>query len=240
MSRLYPHAVPVSSPHFLKEATAIVGAICQMDDIANFMHVSQPIADRVTDMYKHWGNEKAPAIFAYVGDVYKGFFADTLSADDLLWAQGHMLIMSGLYGALRPMDEISPYRLEMKAKLHLKNSNSLYAVWGDKIADFTDMQSDEVICNLSSDEYAKVVTKYTKKRVVTPVFLDDKVNGTLGTVPIYSKMMRGVLARWIIDHRIDTPDGLHEFSSQGYVFDKAKSAPNQPVFYRTTPKPIRF
>jgi cytoplasmic iron level regulating protein YaaA (DUF328/UPF0246 family) len=240
MGRSYPRGILVTQPHFLEEARRIVAAIRGVSDIAHAMVVSQPIADRVTEKYLHWGDRKAPAVFAYIGDVYKWFYADTLSTEELHWAQDHLYIMSGLYGVLRPMDEVSPYRLEMKAKVAVGDSKDIYTFWDKKLAQFVDMMPDEVICNLSSDEYARCVTKYTKKRVVTPVFLDNKTNGQIGTVPIYSKMMRGVLARWIIDHRIDTPEGLQAFASQGYSYNKAKSMPDFPAFYRRTPKPIRF
>lgn len=240
MSRTYPQDIPVTQPHFLEEAAHIVTAIRGISNIARIMTVSQPIAGKVAEKYLYWGDEKAPAVFAYIGDVYRWFYADTLSTEDLRWTQDHLYIMSGLYGVLRPMDEVSPYRLEMKAKVAVGDYKDIYSFWGKKLAQYVDMTSDEVICNLSSDEYAKCVTKYTKKRVVTPVFLDNKTNGQIGTVPIYSKMMRGVLARWVIDHRIDTPVGLQAFTSQGYRYDRAKSTPDFPAFYREIPKPIRF
>ncbi len=240
MGRPYPQDISPTQPHFLEEATRIVAVVRDISDIARIMTVSRSIADKVAEKYLHWGNEKAPAIFAYIGDVYKWFYANTLSTEDLRWAQDHLYIMSGLYGVLRPMDEVSPYRLEMKAKLAVGDRKDIYTFWGKKLARYVDMMPDEIICNLSSDEYAKCVTKYTKKRVVTPVFLDNKTNGQIGTVPIYSKMMRGVLARWMIDHRIDTPEGLQTFASQGYSYDRAKSTPDFPAFYREIPKPIRF
>jgi cytoplasmic iron level regulating protein YaaA (DUF328/UPF0246 family) len=238
--RSYPRDVLVTQPHFLNEAATIVMAVRSISDIAHTMTISQSIADGVVEKYLHWGEEKAPAIFAYIGDAYRWFYANTLSSADLRWAQDHLYIMSGLYGVLRPMDEVSPYRLEMKAKVAVGDRKDIYTFWDKKLAQYVDVMPDEVICSLSSDEYARCVTKYTKKRVVTPVFLDNKTNGQIGTVPIYSKMMRGVLARWMIDHRIDTPEGLQAFASQGYVYDAAKSTPDFPAFYRQTPKPIRF
>jgi cytoplasmic iron level regulating protein YaaA (DUF328/UPF0246 family) len=240
MTRPFPRAIPVTTPYFSDDATRIVDAVRHTIDIAQVMHVSEPIAGKVVAMYEKWGSEKAPSAFAYVGDVYKGFFAETLSVEDLRWAQQRMFILSGLYGALRPMDEISPYRLEMRAKLQVQSASSIYEFWGEKVARMIDKQSGNTICNLSSDEYAKVVTKYTKKRIVTPLFIDEKSNGTVGPVPIYGKMMRGVLARWIIDNRVETPEGLQRFASQGYSFDEARSTANQPTFYRSHPKPIRF
>jgi cytoplasmic iron level regulating protein YaaA (DUF328/UPF0246 family) len=128
----------------------------------------------------------------------------------------------------------------MKTKLLVGGSADLDSFWHDKIARYVDEDNESIICNLSSDEYAKVVTKWTQKRIVTPVFLDNKNNGTVGTVPIYSKMMRGVMARWIIDNRVDSPEGLKMFESQGYSYDAKRSTKNAPAFYRSRPKPIRF
>jgi cytoplasmic iron level regulating protein YaaA (DUF328/UPF0246 family) len=240
MTRSTPDGIDLTEPHFIDEAASIVRSIRGRQDVAAIMHVSQPIAQQVMRMYDEWGRQTAPALFAYVGDVYRWFYADTLSAADLRWANDRLSIMSGLYGALRPTDKVSPYRLEMKAKIAVDGSGDIYEFWGAKIARFIDSQPGDVICNLSSDEYAKVVTKYTKKRIVTPVFMDKKGDGRVGTVPIYSKMMRGVMARWIIDNRIDEPDGLQEFAMQGYTYDRLKSTPDRPVFYREKPQPIRF
>lgn len=242
MSMVRP--IPVGSvttvPRFLNEAAIVVDAVTHIQDVAHFMHVSAAIAQNVERMYESWGQEKAPSLFAYVGDVYKGFYAETLSMEDLAWAQAHVFIASGLYGILRPMDLISPYRLEMRAKLGIGTHKNLYEFWGKRVSMYVDQQPGEWLCILSSDEYAKVVVKYTSKRVVTPVFMDKKTNGVVRTVPIYSKMMRGILARWMIDHRIDTPEDIQVFSAQGYAFDKSRSTRGRPVFYRETPLPIRF
>ena len=235
-----PEGVAVTRPRFFKDARLIVSAIQTRDNVAALMYVSSLIAKNVQAMYDTWGNYETPALFAYRGDVYRWFFVDTLSADDLRWAQEHLFILSGLYGALRPLDLVSPYRLEMKTKLPIGTGDDLYSFWGTRIAQYVDMMDDDVVCNLSSDEYARVVTKWTQKRVVTPVFLDRKKNGAVGTVPIYSKMMRGVMARWIIDHRVTSPDELVAFESQGYRYDAARSAKDAPAFYRKAPKPIRF
>lgn len=240
MTRSYPRAVKTTSPFFEAEAGLIVDAVKSVQNLAQVMQVSAAIADRVKYMYETWGDLTEPALFAYVGDVYRWFYADTLSVDDIEWAQKHLFIMSGLYGALRPLDVVSPYRLEMKAKISVQGSKDLYDFWGEHIAGHIDKQAGDVLCNLSSDEYAKVVTKYTKRRVVTPVFLDNKTNGTVGTVPIYSKMMRGVMARWVIDHRVDETDQLKNFSAQGYSYAADLSSENAPAFYRQVPKPIRF
>ena len=240
MEYTLPRGLTTTQPAFLEDARRVASTLRQGSDIAALMHVSGAIANEVEKMYGAWDLVHAPALYAYKGDVYRWFFVETLSHDDLQWAQERVRIASGLYGILRPLDAISPYRLEMKTRLSVRGSKDLYDFWGDRIARYVDETDGKILCNLSSDEYAKVVTKWTRKRVVTPVFLDNKNNGTVGTVPIYSKMMRGVMARWIIDHRIASLDELAAFESQGYKYDAARSTRNALAFYRSTPKPIRF
>lgn len=232
--------VSPSTPFFYTQAKRIVDEIRSTNDIATLMNVSADIARKTVIAYEKWGRQTNPAAYAYVGDVYKGFFAQTLTGEDIIWAQDHIRILSGLYGVLRPLDFVSAYRLEMKAKLQVGQAKNLYEFWGDKIARYVDADANGMICVLSSDEYAKAVTAHTKSRLVTPVFLDKKPSGKIGTVPIYSKMMRGVMARWIIDHRVDTPDGLHAFSMYGYNYDARSSTQDKPVFYREIMTPLRF
>jgi len=230
-----------TTPEFQAEAETIVAAVKATKDIAPVMHISAVLADATRKKYDHWGEKMQPAIYAYVGDVYKGFYARTLTRDDVQWAQEHLRIMSGVYGLLRPLDEISQYRLEMKARLPVTGKKDIYDFWGDKLAKKADAETDDgIICVLSSDEYARPVTKFTKSRLITPVFFDNKPNGQVGTVPIYSKMMRGVMARWVIDHRAKTPEDLQRFEGQGYRYDASRSTPDHPAFYREHPAPIEY
>jgi len=225
-------------PVFQHDAEYIAGVIRKTDDLTGLMKISRPLAETVRKKYQSWGEVVKPAIYTYVGDVYKGFYAHMLSGDDVAWAQKHLLIMSGLYGVVRPLDAISGYRLEMKARLAVDGKNDLYEYWGDRLAAYADAATDDgVICVLSSDEYARPVTRFSKGRIITPVFFDKK-DGRVKTVPIYSKMMRGVMARWVIDHRVSRPEDLEAFEGQGYAYSKALSKPNQPAFYRDDPKPI--
>lgn len=235
-----PGRVTATEPQFHAQAAQIVQAVLEVHNFSEVLHASDVIVEKTRRAYEQWGNQTNPAIYAYVGDVYKGFFANTLSDDDVQWAQRHLITLSGLYGALRPLDCISSYRLEMKAKLPVGDAKDLYSFWGDVIAKMTDEMADGTICVLSSDEYAKVVTAHAKSRIVTPVFLDNKPNGKIGSVPIYSKMMRGVMARWIIDHRVDDPDRLQAFSMYGYSYDASRSTPDKPAFYREVMTPLRF
>lgn len=239
VSRGLPAGCHATAPAFLREATLLAGLL-KAGKIEKTMTMSPALAERTRQLYLKWGNERGAAVMSYVGDVYKGFYAETLTKKDVSWAQEHLFIMSGLYGVLRPQDEISPYRLEMKAKLAVGEAKNLYEFWGDTLAKTVDAAANGVIVVLSSDEYARPVTKHSKSRLVTPVFLDNKPNSKLGTVPIYSKMMRGVLARWMIDHRVENPDDLRSFTAQGYAYDETKSTSNAPAFYREIPRPIEY
>lgn len=232
-----PEWVHPQEPLFVNDAQKIADVLASMDIAAltKLMSVSSEIAQTNHDRFAKWGSEQKPALWAYRGDVYKGMYADALSKDDAAWAEGHIRIMSGLYGVLRPHDGVSPYRLEMKAKLGVGDAKDLYEFWGDKLARTLDEESDGIICVLSSEEYAKPITKYAKSRIVTPVFMDHKPNGKIGPVPIYSKMMRGVMARWIIDHRVDSPEGLLSFDGHGYIYNQTRSKENAPVFVRPAP-----
>lgn len=235
-----PAQAVATKPYFYADAERIVHTIRQMDDISPVIQASGAIVEKTKTAYRAWGNALNPSIYAYAGDVYKGFYAATLQAEDIQWAQDHTITLSGLYGVLRPLDQISAYRLEMKAKLRVNHAKNLYEFWGDRLAKYIDDVADGVICVLSSDEYAKVITAHTSCRTVTPVFLDAKPNGTIGTVPIYSKMMRGVMARWIIDHRINSSEGLNGFSMHGYSYDPARSTDDRPAFFREIMTPLRF
>ena len=196
MTGQLPQGLEISMPAFYDEATVLASHLQKREDIQKLMKISPALAEKVAGMYRHWGEKSAPAIYAYVGDVYKGFHAHTLTKEDLIWANKHMIIMSGLYGVVRPFDAVSPYRLEMKAALPVNGAKDLYEFWDKKLAGYTDAVAGGIICNLASDEYGRPVTRYAKSRVITPVFLDNKTNGKVGTVPIYSKMMCGVMARW--------------------------------------------
>lgn len=210
-------------------------------ELQGLLHVSLAIAGQVRAMYQTWGSETAPSVYAYRGDVYKGFYADTLSMEDMNFAQDHLRIMSGLYGVLRPRDGISRYRLEMKAKVPIAGKETLYRFWGERLAQYVEAEANGVICVLSSVEYAKPVTTYVKNAtIVTPVFMDHKPNGEVGPVPIYSKMMRGVMARWLIDNRVDDPEEFHKFTGHGYHFDAKRSTLAAPVFVRKVMKPLQF
>jgi uncharacterized protein len=237
-----PDWVTQTRPIFHDQASSIAAKLADFSQtqLATLMHVSDAIAATNHARMENWGQQVKTALWAYRGDVYKGMYADRLSQQEANWAQQHLIIMSGLYGALRPYDAISPYRLEMKAKLQVDDSKDLYDFWGKRLAEYVDSQSDGIICNLSSDEYARPVTRHCHSRIITPVFMDHRPNGTIGPAPIYNKMMRGVMAQWMITHSIDDPSRLCEFSAHDYHFDTSRSTADTPVFLRNKMTPLIF
>jgi uncharacterized protein len=237
-----PDWVTQTQPIFQDQASRIAAELANLSksQLVTLMHVSDSIAATNHVRMAKWGQHLKEALWAYRGDVYKGMYADRFSHKEADWAQRHLIIMSGLYGALRPYDAISPYRLEMKAKLPVEGSKDLYGFWGTRLAEYVDSQSDGIICNLSSDEYARPVTRYCHSRIITPVFMDHRPNGTIGPAPIYNKMMRGVMAHWMITRSIDDPSRLSEFSAHGYYFDPSRSTSDAPVFLRDKMTPLVF
>ncbi|MNH50379.1 hypothetical protein D3C73_19930 [compost metagenome] len=231
-----------TSPLFQSEAMELRELIAQYDisTIKSLMSVSDDLAQKVQLMYRK--DTQKPAFWAYDGDVFKGVQATTLTVDDALFAQKHLLVPSGLYGLVRPFDRISPYRLEMKAKLAVGTIANLYQFWGDKLSGYVEQHADREVLMLSSHEYAKAIVPYlaSATRVVTPAFIDKKPNGTEAQVAIYNKMMRGVMGRWVIDRRIDSLDDIHAFAAHGYAYSKERSTPDRPVFYREVMTPLTF
>ena len=241
-----PYEVIAETPIFIAEATQIATKIRTFTPggITKLMGVSQPIAKNVVDMYASWdqASKGRPALWTYKGDVYKGMKADMLPADSAEWAQNHLLILSGLYGLVRPNDGIQAYRLEMKSRLKIGRANTLNEFWGDKLSNYVAERGSDWVCNLSSNEYAKPALRFLPNDVpvITPVFFDTKPSGIVGTVPIYSKMMRGVLCRWMIDSQVETPEQLERFTGHGYTYDPVRSKSNFPAFSRTVMKPLIF
>lgn len=240
-----PEYIAPTVPVFSKEAKKIRTLLggYSAAGLTAFMQVSPVLANRVVAMYRD-NLTQNPALWTYTGDVFKGFQAATLAPRTAAFAQEHLLIASGMYGLLRPYDLIRPYRLEMKAKLPVDGVNNLYAFWGERLGRYVaglPGLNDE-LCVLSSEEYAKATLSHLPKkiRVMTPAFIDKKPNGKEGQVPIYNKMMRGVMARWIMENHIDTLDELPQFSGHEYYYSAERSTPDRPVFYRQEMKPLLF
>ena len=178
------------------------------------------------------------ALFAFNGDVYEGLDAYTLNAQDIAWAQDHLLMLSGLYGALRPLDWIQPYRLEMGTRLANARGSNLYQFWGSRIAQLMNerqaQDAQPVVINLASQEYFKSVDlKHLKARVVECVFEDYK-GGTYKIISFHAKHARGLMARYAITQRCTQPEQLMAFDANGYAYAPEVSSPNRLVFRRNT------
>ncbi|TPE72043.1 peroxide stress protein YaaA, partial [Escherichia coli] len=176
------------------------------------------------------------AILAFKGDVYTGLQAETLTEDDFDFAQRHLRMLSGLYGVLRPLDLMQPYRLEMGIRLENPRGKDLYQFWGETITEKLNQalqaQGDDIVINLASDEYFKSVkTQKLQGQLIKPVFLDEK-NGKFKVISFYAKKARGLMSRYIIENRLTQPEQLKAFNSEGYFFDAEASEKGELVFKR--------
>ncbi len=182
---------------------------------------------------EHPGNRVVQAIFTFKGDTYVGLKAENFSKDDVVFAQQNLRILSGLYGLLRPLDGIQPYRLEMGTKIGINGKTDLYDFWRSSVTDQLNKElgtSRQSLINLASEEYFKVINKNSiKSEIITPVFKSNK-SGKLKTIGILSKRARGMMANFIIKNRIENPQYLKEFSEDGYSFDEKISSDNNLVF----------
>ena len=209
--------------------------------IASLMSISDKLAMLNVERFNAWQPPFSPdnarqAILAFKGDVYTGLQAETFSEQDFSYAQSHLRMLSGLYGVLRPLDLMQPYRLEMGIKLANPAGNDLYHFWGETITETLNAalaaQGDDVLINLASDEYFKAVkVKSLNARIIKPVFLDEK-NGRYKVISFYAKKARGLMSRFVIENQIATPEGLTAFAVDGYRFDAAASNDSELVFRR--------
>jgi uncharacterized protein len=212
--------------------------------IAKLMHLSDKLADLNWHRFQAFdpaldGEDTLQAALAFNGDVYQGLDARSLSKDDLDWAQDHVRILSGLYGVLRPLDAIAPYRLEMGTRLKTGRGDSLYDFWGSRLSkslnDDLPKGPERVVVNLASTEYFGAVDKKAlKARVITCHFKEIK-DGEARILSFYAKKARGMMARFAIENRIDQPEGLKAFCAEGYAFDVAASKDDSFVFSRPQP-----
>jgi len=230
-------------PQFIDESAALIEVLQPYTpaQIASLMDLSDALATLNVARYGAWSrtfsaDNSKQAVLAFNGDVYEGLDAGSLSQADLDWAQTHVGILSGLYGILRPLDWMQPYRLEMGTKLPNPRGKDLYAWWGDTLAEHLNQQlaeqGDNVIVNLASQEYFKSVKrKALKARVVECVFEDWKA-GKWKIISFHAKRARGLMARYAITHRAKKPADLLGFDLEGYAYDAAVSEPDRLVFRR--------
>ena len=225
----------LSTPVLLAQALELTRTLRELSilDIQTMMKISQKLAEETKDLITSWTDNvtvQRAAVDSFLGDIYSGLQAHTWSVEDREYAQEHLRILSGLYGILKPLDGIYPYRHEMGYKIPRAEYKSMYAFWGAKIADT--LPDDEQIVNLTAVEYGKTVTKYVDAdRIITPKFLTVSAKtGEPTFVTVHAKIARGAFARWLILHRIDAVDQLRTYSDLGYQFSESLSTALQPVY----------
>ena len=232
-----------TQPQLLKYSEQLIAEARKLSapQIGKLMSISDKLADLNATRFHDWNPKFTPdnarqAILAFKGDVYTGLQAETFTEAQFDFAQQHLRILSGLYGVLRPLDLMQPYRLEMGIRLENPEGKDLYHFWGDTITDTLNKalkaQGDDVVINLASDEYFKSVKpKALKGTLVKPVFLDEK-NGKFKVISFYAKKARGLMSRYIIENQLADVEQLKQFDSEGYFFDEAASGSGELVFKR--------
>ncbi|EPL6455474.1 MULTISPECIES: peroxide stress protein YaaA [Providencia] len=232
-----------TQPELLTESQKLIKECRKLTpaDIASLMKISDKLAGLNAARFAEWHADFTPenarqAILAFKGDVYTGMQAETFSPADFEFAQSHLRILSGLYGILRPLDLMQPYRLEMGISLKNTRGKNLYEFWGDIITKQLNQalaeQKDQVLVNLASDEYFKSVnTKKLDGQIIKPVFLDEK-NGKYKVISFYAKKARGLMSRFIIQNKLTKTDQLSDFNLEGYQFDESQSKGNELIFTR--------
>lgn len=229
------NAVQTQQPALLHRTRTLDIALKKLttDEVAQLMHLSDTLAAKTQSLIEDWSDEPSrqrAAIDSFLGDIYSGLQVQSWSKADRADANKRLRILSGLYGIIRPLDGIYPYRLEMGYKLQIDSFNNLYQYWGNAIANT--LPPSQTIINLAAVEYSKVVTKYIDpERIITPVFLTlNPKTHTPTFVAVHSKIARGAFAGWLIKHRIDSPETLKEFAELGYAYSPTLSNPEKPVF----------
>ena len=233
-----------SAPEFTKESAALIKTLRQLEpsDIGSLMGISDKLAVLNHNRYAHWSAKFDDAsgarasLLAFKGDVYLGLDAQTLSKRDFTWAQKRLRVLSGLYGLLRPLDRIHPYRLEMGTELRNTAGKDLYEFWGGKVTQALNKalagQRSKVLINLASNEYYKVVqTQNIDGRIVTINFKEWR-RDAYRFVSFSAKKARGLMARYMIDHRAERADDLKAFDVEGYAFNEELSSRDEWIFTR--------
>lgn len=241
--RALPGGLEPTRPVFGADAARLarLAKMLSVADLCRLMDISEPLGQLNRDRFKSYSakpdaTKTWPAAFLFAGDTYAGLEAATMHADALRWAQGHLRILSGLYGVLRPLDAIQPYRLEMGSRLANPKGADLYGFWGDKIAKALNAQAAEagakVLINCASAEYFGAVDrKRLKLHVITPVFLEDR-GGDAKIISFWAKKARGAMARFIADHQLTDPQDIRGFEVGGYRFAAGLSKGDAWVFLR--------
>lgn len=238
-----PDDLPVTWPDFLADSLELIEVLREKSpaEIASLMSLSDKLAALNVARYADWRPEYQqpegrPAVFAFKGDVYTGLAVEDFSRADLEHAQQHLRMLSGLYGLLRPLDLMLPYRLEMGTELSNARGRNLYTFWGDSLTEALNLalqeQGDDILINLASNEYFKAVNlRKLNAQVVTPQFRDEK-NGQFKIISFFAKKARGRMAAWLLRERIERIEDIREFCLDGYRFNAELSRGDDIVFTR--------
>lgn len=232
-----------TEPQFMRQSAELIKLMrgYSAADIGELMELSPALSTLNVQRYKAWRQKPVPAktkpaVLAFDGDVYGGLNAASLSVSDLEWAQRHVAILSGLYGVLRPLDRLQPYRLEMGIRVEHQSGTGLYSYWGDRIAEHLNKRAAQeqapVIINLASQEYFKAADRKALKPRVVECQFEDWKNGEYKIISFFAKRARGLMARYAILNRIGTPAGLQGFDLDGYRFEAGLSTPDRMLFRR--------
>jgi hypothetical protein len=240
----------LSTPEWTADVTLLADIARELHeaDYQRLMHISANQAVGVREYYEafsfpHTPDNAKPACLMFAGDTYVGLDAATLSKKDLAYAQDHLLIISGLYGKLRPLDLVRPFRLDMGTRLENPKGADLYAYWGSKIADAIAAQMKatkaKALVNLASVEYFKAARADLLEkhgvRIITPSFKEIRDNGEIKVMSLFAKRARGAMARWIIERRVTDPEQIKTFDVDGYAFQPGASAGDEWTFARPQP-----
>ncbi|MEP7320730.1 MAG: peroxide stress protein YaaA [Saprospiraceae bacterium] len=228
---------------FIKEIQEISKVVKKKSsaDLMSLMGISKALGDLNVARYKAFDPSMPPelgkqALFAFNGDVYVGLHAEDFTAEDVKFAQKHLRILSGLYGLLKPLDNIQPYRLEMGCGLHVGKNNSLYEFWGDKITELiqSDMkeQKDKLLINLASEEYFQAVKTNKFKSGLIHIRFEEKRGGSYKVISFSAKKARGLMARYIIKNKISTLEELKSFDTEKYTYSASRSKEDLFTFVR--------
>ena len=238
---MQPPIIKFTTPNFIEEANLINELLKKKTSkaLSELMHISEKLAllnwERNQSFNSHESNNKRPAIFTFNGDVYQGLEAYTLSSEKIEQMQNQLRILSGLYGLLRPLDLIQPYRLEMGTNFSVGTCKNLYDFWKDKTTQQLNLELEEgeLFVNLASNEYFNVIdVKKLKAKIITPQFKDFK-NGKLKIISFFAKKARGMMVRHLVDLDAKTIEDIKTFNSDGYSFSPNETVdPLKPVFIR--------
>ncbi|MGC3894237.1 peroxide stress protein YaaA [Pseudomonas urmiensis] len=230
-------------PQYLDDSQELITQLRELSpaQISELMHLSDKLSGLNAARFGSWTPDFTPAnakqaLLAFKGDVYTGLDAESLSEDDFSYAQQHLRMLSGLYGLLRPLDLMQPYRLEMGTKLANARGKDLYAFWGTRISEWLNQalaeQGDDVLLNLASNEYFSAVKRNALNARVINVDFKDWKNGQYKIISFYAKKARGMMSRFVIQERINDPEQLKQFDVQGYYYSAEQSKTDHLVFLR--------